>query len=83
MDNKFLLGMVVTFAMMSVVVLMTPFSEQASSIPPTPAWDSITIVYDNDTTATNITFLNATKYNDDFYFISDRSILFNFTSYTP
>ena len=51
-----------------------------SAIPPTPAWDQIRVKYDtwNPTQDDNI---NASSYTDNLTFISDGSIIFNFTTY--
>lgn len=66
----------------SMVTMITAQTVNASytSIPPTPAFSHIAT---NDTDATtNPAWVNATKYNDDLWIISDGSILIEVVPYT-
>ena len=53
------------------------------SIPPTNAWRTIAVDYNSTEPEQGDTSVNAISYRDTLYLISDGSILFNITKFTP
>lgn len=74
-DRKYLIGIVLGFM---IGIAWIPIE---AVIPPTPAIKSIDVLTTSWFGST--TDVNATLYNDQFYFVSDGSIWFNVTESYP
>ena len=75
MNRKYLIGMVLGF------ILGISFVGIEAAIPPTPALKAIDVL--TSPWFGSNTDVNATLYNDQFYFVSDGSITFNVTQSYP
>ena len=80
MDKRFIIGVCTGMAILGIITYFPTIAEALYSIPPTRAWDQISITYDNWTSTGDFN-INATSYTDNLILISDGSILFNITTY--
>jgi hypothetical protein len=79
MNKPFFLVLVAGIFIGATVMSTIQVSE--SAIPPTRAWDDITVGYNTTVATSPETTLSAKSSSDNLVIISDGSILFNITSY--
>lgn len=81
MNKIFILGVCTGMAIIGIITYFPMLAEAIYSIPPTTAYNNLTIIdpvsWPNDTT----TSIQAVNYRDIEYWTSDGSIEFNFTTY--
>ena len=83
MNKSFIFGLCTGIVIIGIITYYPMLAEALYAIPPTLAWRTIGVDSNATYPSTSDINITAISYADTLYLISDGSIGFNITAYTP